>query len=786
MTSKNLLVVSLNKVLKFNFLPMKKIFLFICLFFVLQNYSFAQVEDDSISKELEKNVKNESKVVDFKMQTFSSCEKADELINKYIDLYMKRNSKNRDFWMKGSGIMMENKNSIGDSKSDSAVTSPSLSSDDFSKTNTQIAWVDEAEIVKTDGKYIYYYSNKYENSSREEVRYIYVLSLDKKKIVKKIKIPSKIFSVEFYLSDGKLVLLGNMKTENIFSPRPYYYNSGSSYVIVYDVSNLEKLKLEKFYTIDGYYKDSRLVGDKLYLVSNNNFSFYGDYYLSSSSLKTSSNNSKKEKFSISKSIPEKLEINRSFGNKYSMKKSSSGECSNIDFILPPEKYFEEADFSLNYNVVSTINIKNISEPVKTKVIVSQNSEMFMNDKNLYLTSNMYYSKPYICRGINCLFSGTSYVSKNSTLVNKFSLGNGNINYKKSVLIDGRPLTQYSMDEDKDGNFRILTQIEDWNDRKGNYVNFYILDKNLALSGKLEKLGIGEHFQSSRYIGDKLFLVTFERTDPLFVIDLKDSKNPKILGELKIPGYSTYLHPYDDNHLIGLGYDTKENNWGGIQNSGVKLDLYQINYDKKCGDKNLTKEENEKCEKGDYKGIIAKQLFTKTFGGSGSYTEALHNPRMFIWNSAKNKLFLPISVRDYEIDEIGEDEKELFSGLFALTIDKNTGIKQDFKISNYDFDDIEKQRQEECKKYGSKNKEDNCRVLLSGEKVCGNYSSNYIPNYCFKDSSIWNYIQNNSWRYNSSTINRALWIGENFYSLSPDKIKANNMNTGKEVLDLKLN
>jgi len=83
------------------------------------------------------------------------------------------------------------------------------------------------------------------------------------------------------------------------------------------------------------------------------------------------------------------------------------------------------------------------------------------------------------------------------------------------------------------------------------------------------------------MGDKLFLVTFEQIDPLFAIDLSDDTKPTILGELKIPGFSTYLHPYDENHLIGLGYDTEENQWGGTQTAGLKVDLYKINYDKKC-------------------------------------------------------------------------------------------------------------------------------------------------------------------------------------------------------------
>ena len=164
-----------------------------------------------------------------------------------------------------------------------------------------------------------------------------------------------------------------------------------------------------------------------------------------------------------------------------------------------------------------------------------------------------------------------------------------------------------MDE-KDGKFRIITS--QWSPDRS--TNLHILDENLGKYASLTGLGKDENFQSSRFIGDKLFLVTFQQIDPLFVIDLSRPQNPKVLGELKIPGYSTYLHPYDENHLIGLGYDTKTNQWGGTQNSGIKLDLYQINYDKKCGDTNLTADEKKGCDEGNYKGIIVKQAFTKTW------------------------------------------------------------------------------------------------------------------------------------------------------------------------------
>lgn len=128
------------------------------------------------------------------------------------------------------------------------------------------------------------------------------------------------------------------------------------------------------------------------------------------------------------------------------------------------------------------------------------------------------------------------------------------------------MNQYSMDEDTAGNFRIVTQNYAWSSSGNkNTTELSVLSPTGKLIGSLRDIAPGENFQSARFIGNRLYLVTFQQIDPLFVIDITDSKSPKILGELKIPGYSTYLHPYDTDRLIGIGYDTHTNQWGGTQN-----------------------------------------------------------------------------------------------------------------------------------------------------------------------------------------------------------------------------
>ncbi len=140
-------------------------------------------------------------------------------------------------------------------------------------------------------------------------------------------------------------------------------------------------------------------------------------------------------------------------------------------------------------------------------------------------------------------------------------------------------------------------------------------------GSLTGIAPGENFQSARFIGDRLYLVTFQQIDPLFVIDLSTPTAPRILGELKMPGYSTYLHPYDKDRLIGLGYDTFTNKYGGTQNSGLKIDLYNV---------------------ADVKN--PKQEGTLTLGDNGSSSEVLTNPRAFVWYKEKNLLLLPAQIQ----------------------------------------------------------------------------------------------------------------------------------------------
>ena len=228
------------------------------------------------------------------------------------------------------------------------------------------------------------------------------------------------------------------------------------------------------------------------------------------------------------------------------------DCNSINYILPTDETMKQTNMFPQFTLISAINLA--SEEVDTTVAFGNPGEIHMSTDGLYLVQNYWMPRGtyFDCpAGIACImprFMG----GDNYSLIHKFDIGE-DVSYNNTNIVPGNPLTQYSMDEDQLGNFRILTS-KWWPEQA---TDLYVLDPSLKLVGALTDIEPGEQFKASRYIDDKLYLVTFRQTDPLFVIDIADITDPKIIGELKIPGFSTYLHPMGGNengtqHLIGLG------------------------------------------------------------------------------------------------------------------------------------------------------------------------------------------------------------------------------------------
>jgi uncharacterized secreted protein with C-terminal beta-propeller domain len=165
------------------------------------------------------------------------------------------------------------------------------------------------------------------------------------------------------------------------------------------------------------------------------------------------------------------------------------------------------------------------------------------------------------------------------------------------------------------------------------------------------------------------MVTFKRMDPLFVIDLSNPKEPQILGKLKIPGFSDYLHPYDENHIIGVGKETTDNEWGGVSIKGVKLSLFDVS------DVNNP-----------------KQIDMYEIGEAGTDSEALSDHKAFLFDKTKNLLVIPIreiTGKEQYDSRYGYYMQKVWQGAYVFGVSPADGFKLKGKISH--LDDYEEQQ-----------------------------------------------------------------------------------------------
>lgn len=305
----------------------------------------------------------------------------------------------------------------------------------------------------------------------------------------------------------------------------------------------------------------------LYLVSSSPLRMppvYMTQYAKSSNGFTQALSALDKNFTLKSVAPEIREnIRNNRGRAVQSIRSSIANCKDVSFVLPDDATLKHIDFSPTFVSLSSVNVSDPTAKMKSELLFGDVSQIHMSQNALYVTSSvsMNTSKSVCAKGIECDML-PYYGGVTKTLIHKYGLKNGSLEYAYSTTVDGNPMTQYSMDEDASGNFRIVTQNYAWSSGENkNSTEVNIIAPSGKVIGSLKNIAPGENFQSARFIGKRLYLVTFLQIDPFFVIDLATPTNPRILGELKMPGYSTYLHPYDDDRLIGIGYDTKTNQWG---------------------------------------------------------------------------------------------------------------------------------------------------------------------------------------------------------------------------------
>lgn len=418
---------------------------------------------------------------------------------------------------------IDSSTSVAESAQKNLLNSSSSSSKDYSTTNIQVENVDEADITKTDGDYIYSLSEN--NVIITDVR-----------IPEDIKIASKISSYgsapeDLILYQNKLVVISASTSSSSYRR--------NTVVEVFDITNKEKPVKVKSYTLYEPYYTSRCINNNLYVISSGNL--------------------RKEDNKIARYYTE-------------------GSVQK-EIALDKIKYLKDIKTN-KQTLISNIDLDNIDADVNVNSYLIDISNCYVSENGIYLLNEDYNYDSDI-PPISTLFSfagafgpflyeeynNSSTSSSYKTEIYKFDiLDDGSIKYASKAKVNGQTINQYSLDE-YNGNLRVALY-----DNNGSRV--VVFDNKLNKIGESANVAKGEKMYSSRFIGNKLYFVTFKNMDPLFVVDLSEPTSPKVLGELKIPGYSTYLHPYDENHLIGIGMQTEENirrdSSGKVISSGARI------------------------------------------------------------------------------------------------------------------------------------------------------------------------------------------------------------------------
>jgi uncharacterized secreted protein with C-terminal beta-propeller domain len=482
---------------------------------------------------------------------------------------------------------------------------------DYSSTNVQVEGVDEGDIVKNDGKFAYIVS-----SNRTEIYILQVYPPERAKILSTINV--KNYIREIYLKDDYLVVLGYGKVAENYALYSNYRGISNTFVNVYKVSNHNNPVLFKSVQLGGNYLTSRLIGNYFYLIVRE----YADNIKSES-----------------------------------------------DLPAPPEKihYVERNDEDTSYyftNVIS-INVRSSSDYKKSMIILlGSSSNIYVSVNNIYITN---YRYNYNFRTSPSVQSDSDERAE-TTEIYRIAISKGYITYESTGSVPGRALNRFSMDE-HNGYFRIATSSGRVSrhgvSRSINEV--FVLDRYMNVVGEITDIAPGETIYSARFMGDRGYLVTFKKVDPFFVVDLSEPTHPRILGELKIPGYSNYLHPYDRNHVIGIGKDTVEGEGGNFAwYQGVKISLFDV-----------TDVKNP------------KELSKFIIGDRGTESDALYDPHAFLFSRDKNLLVIPILLA--EIDESkypnsASDSRHgdyTWSGAYVFDLSAEKGIQLRGRITHVD-------------------------------------------------------------------------------------------------------
>jgi inhibitor of cysteine peptidase len=606
---------------------------------------------------------------------------------------------------------------------DAAASAGGSSSVGHSSTTVQVAGVDEGDEVKNDGAYIYQL-----NQSRVLIIHAYpdtslgvVSTLDYTN--------GSFYPQELYLDTQYLVVVGTAFHD---PPQPYpwlrvttlmrpiwYFSTSTVQAKIYDITDPANPAKVREVEIDGDYVATRKIGSDLYLVSRQYPNFYATGTANVGGVRTA--------------LPSIRDTARS-------KRFRNLKMSDC-YYLPG---FDDPD----YLVVAGVDLSNPKSTVNANAYLGAGDQVYASLQNLYVTASRYidvYFMQPLALSTTAAVTGAPAAAEaagmtaalvpvdvppvvvqppdESTDLYRFALNNGNPTFVSGNNVPGTIQNSYSMDENGDY-FRVATTQHAWWDSSSvDSNNVYVLDADMNLVGSLEGVAPGEQIYAARFVGSRLFLVTFQQIDPLFAIDLSDPTNPIIVGQLTLPGYSQFLLPYDENHLIGIGKDViiaqgQATNgdvawWNGRAfYQGMKIALFDVT---------------------DLKNPAL--MYSVSIGDRGTDSPALWDPHAILFDRLLNLLALPISVATVSNPDPNNPWQwgdTVFQGAYVYNVSLDNGFVLKGAVTHH----------------------------LPGEDPAANWD--------------WN-----------ADIDRVLYIGNDLFTLSMDRLKVNDLDTLTEKATLEL-
>ena len=534
-------------------------------------------------------------------------------------------------------------NQVGDLEADSVVDDDG-SGLEHSETNVQEAGVDEADFVKSDGEYIYIVSGRYflifKSWPASELEEISRTKLDG-------------HPLEMFISEDKVIIFSNVWNSQPSTPKFDSRVNSFLKTVIIDVSDTASPVIERETYIEGRYMSSRMIGNYVYVIANTYMSMFDPnnlLYADGNEIYDLDDIYSEDNKKAMLDLVDNASLEELLPKYYDVIHSNNESEQSSSIICPCDNFYIPNTLN-GRGVISliTFNLDDIVSELKSVSIISNNGKLYTSSKNLYIAA-INFSRWHGPEWNDGDWSPKTYL-------HKFSLGDSP-KYIASGEVKGFVLNQFSMGE-YNNYFRIATTIEtrtdNWRDLSLSN-SIYILEENgsiLNVVSKIEDIAKGERIYSARFMGERGFLVTFRIIDPLFTVDLSDPYNPEIKGELEMPGFSTYLHPLGEDHLIGIGQNADEQ--GTLD--GMQLAIYDVS-----DMSNPIRTAHE---------VIGT--------GWSTFSEAMYNHKAFVYYEPIGMLCIPVSHWGW-----GASYDEFFNGAMLFDVDKTEGFNLLGEIDHSEF------------------------------------------------------------------------------------------------------